>query len=532
MRATGSACADPSPTFEGVRFAATRARDFTINPRAVDRRPVLAVELTCARPVSLPPRRRLGRGGGVGALCGRRAPRAPPPPGSRSKCSPPGGRGDPSGTIAERVRCAGAISVRMCDRRGREGARCWPIPLRRSTCSRRTSRRASWSMRSRHMSERISGVPTRYDVIELDLDGHTEFHRRLVDALRRVPWGEVVTYGEARRARRAPGSCPRGLGMCARQPVRAGRSVSPRIAADGIGGYGLRASSRKRRSWRPRVSSCDQNRASDRRGRARRLAAIDPTRGCDRLAELSALFHAGGVVHLLGRGEARGSPRCLSGRSPAAPSRCCVSSGSTRAADVHGTPSIRQLRYQVHVAGSEVALAVLTDAGILDGQRRPLAAPPRHVVGRRCCRGAYLRGAFLAGIRGRPPGRRIWRRAASREAPSRCSGSRRPNEQNLDRRAAGSRGRLREGLGIDRGDPGSGRGDRRGARPRERRRRRRGSRRANRLANADHANVVRMTRAAQEQLAAAKRLRADGASTTCPTACAKLLCSVSATRPL
>lgn len=34
---------------------------------------------------------------------------------------------------------------------------------------------------------------------------------------------------------------------------------------------------------------------------------------------------------------------------------------------------------------------------------------------------------------------------------------------------------------------------------------------ANRLANADHANVVRMTRAAQEQLDAARRLRAEGA---------------------
>ena len=33
---------------------------------------------------------------------------------------------------------------------------------------------------------------------------------------------------------------------------------------------------------------------------------------------------------------------------------------------------------------------------------------------------------------------------------------------------------------------------------------------ANRLANADHANLVRTSRASQHQLAAAKRLRADG----------------------
>src|SRR5207253_4738756 len=33
------------------------------------------------------------------------------------------------------------------------------------------------------------------------------------------------------------------------------------------------------------------------------LAGIAPKRGCDRLAELSGLFHAAGSVHLRGRGE-------------------------------------------------------------------------------------------------------------------------------------------------------------------------------------------------------------------------------------
>jgi hypothetical protein len=32
------------------------------------------------------------------------------------------------------------------------------------------------------------------------------------------------------------------------------------------------------------------------------LAALVPDRRCDRLAELSALFHTAGTVHLLGRG--------------------------------------------------------------------------------------------------------------------------------------------------------------------------------------------------------------------------------------
>ena len=33
------------------------------------------------------------------------------------------------------------------------------------------------------------------------------------------------------------------------------------------------------------------------------LAALEPERRCDRLAEISALFHTAGTVHLRGRGE-------------------------------------------------------------------------------------------------------------------------------------------------------------------------------------------------------------------------------------
>jgi cell division protein WhiA len=34
---------------------------------------------------------------------------------------------------------------------------------------------------------------------------------------------------------------------------------------------------------------------------------------------------------------------------------------------------------------------------VLDRRRRPLQRPPRRVVGKACCRGAYLRGALLGG---------------------------------------------------------------------------------------------------------------------------------------
>ena len=52
-------------------------------------------------------------------------------------------------------------------------------------------------------------------------------------------------------------------------------------------------------------------------------------------------------------------------------------------------------RYQLHVEGTPRAYETLHRAGVLDASHRPLERPPQRVVARRCCRGAYLRGALL-----------------------------------------------------------------------------------------------------------------------------------------
>ena len=52
-------------------------------------------------------------------------------------------------------------------------------------------------------------------------------------------------------------------------------------------------------------------------------------------------------------------------------------------------------RYQLHVEGTPHAYETLHRAGVLDASHRPLERPPQRVVARRCCRGAYLRGALL-----------------------------------------------------------------------------------------------------------------------------------------
>jgi len=128
------------------------------------------------------------------------------------------------------------------------------------------------------------------------------------------------------------------------------------------------------------------------------LAAIAPERGCCRLAEISALFHSAGTIHLRGRGEiALHLDLATSGVARRAFSllrelgiRSEIRTYSRRAFD-------RATRYQLHVTGDEAALTMLVEAGVLDSRHAPLERPPKRVIDRACCRGAYLRGALLGG---------------------------------------------------------------------------------------------------------------------------------------
>ena len=125
------------------------------------------------------------------------------------------------------------------------------------------------------------------------------------------------------------------------------------------------------------------------------LAQIDPTRRCCRHAELSALFHASGAWHLRGGTVAVHLDLVSSAIARRAFAllrdlgvRSEIRAYSRRAFD-------RATRYQLHVEVDERALAVLREAGVLSASGAPLEHPPKRVVGRSCCRGAYLRGAIL-----------------------------------------------------------------------------------------------------------------------------------------
>jgi DNA-binding protein WhiA len=243
------------------------------------------------------------------------------------------------------------------------------------------------------------------------------------------------------------------------------------------------------------------------------LAAIAPARRCDRLAEVSALFHTAGTVHLLGRGRLAFH---LDVAENAVARRAFTLLRELRVASEIRTYPRRAFaggtRFQLHVGGEGHALDVLAEAGVVDREHRPLERPPGHVVARSCCRGAYLRGAFLGGgsLSGpRSPHLelRFPRRAGAtflRQVAT-TVGVRLRVLDRASHAAAYAKGwEAIEGYLAAAGAAETVLALEERALVAEVRSR------ANRLANADHANLVRQSRAARAQLAAARRLLEDG----------------------
>ena len=243
------------------------------------------------------------------------------------------------------------------------------------------------------------------------------------------------------------------------------------------------------------------------------LAAVGPTRECDRLAEISALFYSAGSVHLKGRGEVSVH---LDLPTAAVARRAFVLLRSfgvepelrsyRRAALEQGT------RWQLHVSAEGRGLQTLHEAGVLRTNLAPLQHPPRRVIARPCCRAAYLRGALLGGgsLSG-PPSSHLELRSATVagaefvSAVAAGEGIRLGVYARSGHAVAYTKGMstiaellARVGasalaLGLE-----------------EQAVLRSTKSRANRLANADHANLVRASRAAHAQLQAVQRLERAG----------------------
>jgi hypothetical protein len=242
------------------------------------------------------------------------------------------------------------------------------------------------------------------------------------------------------------------------------------------------------------------------------LAAIAPDSDCDRLAELSGLFHVAGSVHLRGRGEVAVHLDLVSSaiaRRAFALLRALEVESEIR---TYQRPAFdRSTRYQLHVEGTAHAYDVLHRAGVLDSAHRPVDRPPVRVVARRCCRRAYLRGALLgAGSLSGPRDPHLEIRTAEIEGAEFLAelAAREGADMHVLQRsrhaiayakgtepiadvlvAAGASDVVlvleeRSVVAATKAD-------------------------ANRLANADHANLVRTGRAAHVQLEAVRRLNVD-----------------------
>jgi cell division protein WhiA len=243
------------------------------------------------------------------------------------------------------------------------------------------------------------------------------------------------------------------------------------------------------------------------------LAGIAPRRDCDRLAELSGLAHTAGSLHLRGRGEIA---LHFDLASPAAARRAFSllrELGVTSEIRTYQRQAFgRETRYQLHIAGEDRALEVLQEAGVVSSALAPLERPPKRVVARACCRGAYLRGALLgsgtlSGLRS--PHLEV--RSATREGAEFVA--------SVAERAGVSLNVLERGrhaIAYAKGmSPIADALAAAGASDAVLAFEEQGvmgatKARANRLANADHANLVRTSRAAQVQIRAVKRLERRG----------------------
>ena len=243
------------------------------------------------------------------------------------------------------------------------------------------------------------------------------------------------------------------------------------------------------------------------------LAAIAPRTDCDKLAELSGLFHAAGSVHLRGRGEVAVHLDVASSAVARRAFSLLRDFGVTSEIRTYRQHAFeRATRYQLHVAGDDRALQVLYEAGVLTQRLAPLEHPPRRVVSRACCRAAYLRGALLGGgslsgpraghleLRSASlPGAEFVAEVAAREGATLAV---------LDRgRHAVAYAKGTEAIAdllVAAGASDAVLAFQESAVMSATRAR------ANRLANADHANLVRASRAAHAQLRAVEELRKSG----------------------
>jgi methylated-DNA-[protein]-cysteine S-methyltransferase len=93
----------------------------------------------------------------------------------------------------------------------------------------------------------FKGARVRFEDVELDLGGLTTFQREVADTLRRVPWGEVVSYGELARLAGYPNAQRAAGTFCAHNRFPLILPCHRVVAANGLGSYGSLGAAYKQR---------------------------------------------------------------------------------------------------------------------------------------------------------------------------------------------------------------------------------------------------------------------------------------------
>jgi methylated-DNA-[protein]-cysteine S-methyltransferase len=166
------------------------------------------------------------------------------------------------GAVAEPRHGSGRPVTRSRPRGARpEGAGTGPHPHPGGETSRRPSRSTipARSVREREKSapevarlvrdlqRYFRGDRPQFDAVALGTDGWTPFQRGVVAALRAVPWGEVVSYGELARNAGYPNAHRAAGTFCAQNRFPIIVPCHRVVATGGIGGYGSLGVGYKRR---------------------------------------------------------------------------------------------------------------------------------------------------------------------------------------------------------------------------------------------------------------------------------------------
>jgi methylated-DNA-[protein]-cysteine S-methyltransferase len=91
------------------------------------------------------------------------------------------------------------------------------------------------------------GARDSFADVAIELDGFTDFQRAIVETLRGIPWGEVVTYGELAALAGYPNAQRAAGSVCAHNRFPLVVPCHRVVSSDGLGSYGSLGLDYKRR---------------------------------------------------------------------------------------------------------------------------------------------------------------------------------------------------------------------------------------------------------------------------------------------